>query len=223
MGRIMEMVRVPGAEALREVAGYRQAFNRTSRLYPFIIGADDEVRKFEQMIDPPADGGAACIELAGQVDVARWLRDKASEYAEDWPDESWPEAHESPTDTIFSLHDLLSGQPKPEVFIGLVEVENSWEVFAKLGLGDWNDCPAPHVHVALHRYWHQRFMAMPIAISGDVVECFVGAPPADKDTALRLAREQYTYCYDIVEQGVGSIGSLGSAVLNSKFWYFWWD
>lgn len=223
MGRIMEIIRVPGEDALREIAGYRQAYGKTSRLYPFVIGTDDEVKKFEEMIYPPADGGAAWLELAGQVDVAGWLCDKSYEYSEGWPDESWPETDEPPMETIFSLHDLLSGQPKPQVNIGLVEVANPWEIFAKLGFGDWNDCPAPHVHVALHRYWHQRFMAMPIAISGDVVECSVGAPPKDRDTALVLAREHYTYCYDIVEQGVGSIGSLGSAVFNSKFWYFWWD
>ncbi len=47
-----------------------------------------------------------------------------------------------------------------------------------------------------------------VAVSGDVVECAVARPPAEKPAALALAREQHAYCYDIVEQGVGTTAKL---------------
>jgi hypothetical protein len=42
-------------------------------------------------------------------------------------------------------------------------------------------------------------------------------------TADLLAREQYLYCSDIVWQGVGSVSNLSKTLLNSNYWYFWWD
>jgi len=38
-----------------------------------------------------------------------------------------------------------------------------------------------------------------------------------------LAKEQFLYCSDIVEQGAGSIRNLASILLNGRAWYFWWD
>ncbi len=40
--------------------------------------------------------------------------------------------------------------------------------------------------------------------------------------ALKLAREQYLYCGDIVSQGVGSIAGLAAILEVSTHWYFWW-
>jgi hypothetical protein len=40
---------------------------------------------------------------------------------------------------------------------------------------------------------------------------------------MALAWEQYWYCLDIVDQGVGSVSALAATLLNSTYWYFWWD
>jgi hypothetical protein len=40
---------------------------------------------------------------------------------------------------------------------------------------------------------------------------------------MAVAREQYAYCPDIVDQGVGSIGELAAEHVCSPSWYFWWD
>ena len=56
-----------------------------------------------------------------------------------------------------------------------------------------------------------------------VVQCYVEKPPMNAQGALDLAKEQYAYCYDIVEQGTETIPALASELLKSKIWFFWWD
>jgi hypothetical protein len=38
-----------------------------------------------------------------------------------------------------------------------------------------------------------------------------------------LAREQYLYCGDIVDQGTGTLSRLATALMADDWWYFWWD
>ena len=92
-----------------------------------------------------------------------------------------------------------------------------------LGYGGWNDCPNPHEHVALHRSWYERYGAEMATYSGDVVELYVRRPLTDPDEAMRVAREQYVYCTDIVDQGCGTMQVLADSILGATFWYFWWD
>ena len=51
----------------------------------------------------------------------------------------------------------------------------------------------------------------------------VARPPQTKEEALELARQQYLFCNDIVDQGVGDVESLAKTLLYSPVWYFWWD
>jgi hypothetical protein len=47
--------------------------------------------------------------------------------------------------------------------------------------------------------------------------------PQSRAAALDLAREQFLYCSDIVEQGVGTLSALAAALMENDWWYFWWD
>ncbi|PTT87677.1 hypothetical protein DBR42_11230, partial [Pelomonas sp. HMWF004] len=129
----------------------------------------------------------------------------------------------APAQVVQTQFDTLAGQLKPLMFMGLVELDDPAELFARLGYGGWNDCPAPEVHVALHRHWRERFGAEAMAVSDAVVEFTVARPPADRKAALALAAEQQAYCADIVEQGVGSTAALAATLLEAPVWYFWWD
>jgi hypothetical protein len=51
----------------------------------------------------------------------------------------------------------------------------------------------------------------------------VARRPETRDEALALARLQYDYCDDIVEQGVETLSALGSSLMAHDWWYFWWD
>ena len=46
-----------------------------------------------------------------------------------------------------------------------------------------------------------------------------------QESALQLAKEQYAFCADIVEQGAPgmTVGKLVADLKNATVWYFWWD
>jgi len=92
-----------------------------------------------------------------------------------------------------------------------------------LRFGGWNECPSPEVHVALMRLWQERFGAEVVGITRDVVEMRVERPPTNKVDALRLAKQQYLYCQDIVDQGTQTLESLAAVLLGGTSWFFWWD
>jgi hypothetical protein len=133
----------------------------------------------------------------------------------------WPDSGDEMG--IITHLDILTRKPKKEVFIGLFSVKAPWEVFAHLSWGGWNDCPFPAEHCAIHRYWASKCGAEVASVTHDVVQCLVARPPRDRDAALQLAREQYIYCTDIVDQGTETIISLAAGLLDAKVWYFWWD
>lgn len=108
--------------------------------------------------------------------------------------------------------------------IALVPAAASEDVLALLGWGDWNACPPPEEHVAVLREWRRRYGAVVKAISPDTLELAVARPPTSFDDALVLAREQYAYAPDIVDQGEhSSVGALAAALVDSRHWHFWWD
>jgi len=51
----------------------------------------------------------------------------------------------------------------------------------------------------------------------------VQSRPPTREAALELAREQYVYCSDIVDQGVQTLSALAAVLMQSAWWYFWWD
>ena len=121
---------------------------------------------------------------------------------------------------------LCDNTGKQTIPVALVEipVKNPWEVFAWLPFGGWNECPAPEEHMAVAKYWFEKFGAVPALMTPDVLEYTL---PFDTSVpswqALYLAKEQYAYCNDIVDQGVETIGRLADGLAKSHYWYFWWD
>jgi len=89
--------------------------------------------------------------------------------------------------------------------------------------GNWNECPAPEIQVAVFRNWHERFGAAPACITQDVVECVVDRPPQDEPASMALAAEQWLFCEDIVSQGTQSVRNLAIGLWRSPKWFFWWD
>lgn len=133
-------------------------------------------------------------------------------------------AHQSRRSGSITLHkEIRSGKIKPKVYLGLAKIEQPWHLPAAIHFGGWNACPSADEHCALHRSWQERFGAEITGMSGDVVECVVRKPPRDRKAALDVAWEQYWYCNDIVDQGCESISNLAATLLNSPYWYFWWD
>jgi Domain of unknown function (DUF4253) len=51
----------------------------------------------------------------------------------------------------------------------------------------------------------------------------VAVRPKTREEALALARDQYVYCADNIDQGVRTYSALAAALMESDWWYFWWD
>lgn len=116
-----------------------------------------------------------------------------------------------------------SDQPQPEIFIATLPVGDAAAIPVHLKFGGWNACPPLHVHMALARYWGERFGAQIATVPSDIIEFTVERSPADDAQALELAWQQYFYCGDIVDQGVESVATLAQALRHSTRWFFWWD
>jgi hypothetical protein len=188
--------------------------------WPVVLAeADDVAGLRDSWAGPPS----VVLEKGASLQPEIWLQERAAsdpEYYEPIHG-SWPSSIEPHG---FVIHtDTLSGHPLPEVYIGAVPTSNSWEVFAYLAYGDWNECPSPHEHVAMFKYWFNRYEAEVLGISTDTIECTVFRPPTTRDGALALAQEQFIYCTDIVGQGTQTLENLAALLLDGQNWFFWWD
>lgn len=219
-------IKLPGTEALASLQHY-QALYPTSGAYPFLIGDANDLQRLREGADFNKEDPAETIRRSLGLDTQNWIakrRTEAEEYEFSVDDMlgAWP--GEVSDKGSIGLHlDVLTRRIRPTVYLGIVRIEQPWQLPAMLKYGGWNDCPEAEVQCAFHRRWQADFGAQITGMSADVVECAVSQPPRDRETAVALAWQQYWYCADIVEQGCGSINQLAATLLNSPYWYFWWD
>jgi hypothetical protein len=120
-------------------------------------------------------------------------------------------------------YDLMTGQPKSLLRIALIPTDDPTAVPAYMHWGNWNACPPPAYHVAALRAWRDVYGAELIGLGADVINLRVSRKPATREEALELARVHYAYCSDIIGQGVGTYRSLAAGLMESDWWFFWWD
>lgn len=229
-----ERVTVAGAAALEEWERLRSA----GRGMPVIVGGDEELERIAEQytLDDPAVFGshayqqplrpaAQILEAAAGLAFPASLSGWAGGYEEEdlrAPLGDWPAATEAvPGLTVAS--DVLSNAPFERVHILLIPADANWKVPAYLRWGGWNACPPPEYHVSALRSWYERYGAELIGLNGDTMNLRVARKPATRDEAVALAREQYRYCPDIVDQGVATLNALAATLMDSDWWYFWWD
>lgn len=100
-------------------------------------------------------------------------------------------------------------------------MKNPWEIFAYLPFGGWNSCPGTEELMAVARYWFEQYGAAPAALTHDELEFLLPAP-VPQERAMELAAEQYAFCPDLDQDGMGP-GQLARSLPRSRAWYFWWD
>ena len=85
------------------------------------------------------------------------------------------------------------------LILAKIPVKNPWEIFAYLPFGNWNECP-------------------------DTPD-LVAVAPVSQEKAMEVAKEQYGFCPDIVdqEQDEPTVGNLADVLRQSTVWYLWWD
>ena len=81
----------------------------------------------------------------------------------------------------------------------------------------------PAEQVAVFRYWHEKYGAVPAVVSYDTLYMNLERPPSTEEDAEVLAEEHFAFCEDAVVQGAETIRELASMLKNSTVWGFWWD
>ena len=154
-------------------------------------------------------------ELTREETRAAMLRERTLPPVGEWPTE--PEYN----DELSVARDFKGVRPK--VYIALIPTDDWTTVPAHLRYGGWNACPKSEYHVAALRSWRDRYGAELIGLSFDRMDLRVATRPQTRSQALELAREQYVYCNDIVDQGLGTFSKLAACLMASNLWGFWWD
>ena len=222
-------VTVPGERALEAWDALRS--RRDPGWWPVIVGAPEDEARVGEMTEYTEAAVATILDAAARLDVERELASRRAEldetYEED-PDEpsadlvgEWP-ADSAPSTTFALPLDIRTRRPRPTAIV-LVPAATAAEVAAVVGFGSWNECPAPELHVALHRRWQERYGAELVGLSADTLEMRVTRPPRTREEAMVLAGEQYAYCDDIVHQGTENLSNLAAVLLDGTAWFFWWD
>ena len=229
------LVTVHGSEALATWQKLRDAGD----YWPVIIGPDEDIEFLREGIED-IDGRAVekILEVGNGLTFPQSLEDeraednrRAVEYfrergqeIEDEPEEpeigDWPDAVDT---TELTVHAHYTGKVYDRVHIALLPCKTGWEAIAHLRWGNWNANPSAEYHVAALKSWHERYGAELVGLSHDVMNLRVTRRPGTREEALALAREQYLYCNDIVDQGVGTLSALAATLMAGDWWYFWWD
>jgi hypothetical protein len=226
-----------GSEALE---GWRQlrALVNESGYWPLILGDDEEVSRILGVAD--SEYGQPVQEILDQAASQtgdQWLKEREESnlnsikegYGENWQEAldelhgEWPDRPSPVTEFTIPFEGMRADRPKQEVTIGLFPTTTPWEIPAHLNFGGWNECPNPDAHVLMMKRWFEQYGAELVGMNGDTVEMYASRPPSTREDALKLAREQYLYCEDIVIQGTQTIESLAAGLLDNHIWFFWWD
>lgn len=222
----LQRLTVPGVQAIAALDRLRAEF-KTTGLYPILLGGPEDVEIIEDWRSD-ADDRDEILVASTEIDPVTWLRDRGAEDPETYniPTGTWPSAAELANldDTAIVTHlNWETEQPFTNVEFALLPLREPWEAFAWLGWGDWNGCPTPAEHCALHHYWAKQYGAEVVSLTGSVVQCVVSRPATSQPQALALAGEQFIYAPDLVLQGTETIAALAADLQNQHVWYFWWD
>lgn len=195
----------------------RRLHERTG-LYPFLIGPEDEVDDLTYMAQNDCDPSA--VERGRRLDVGRRLAELRARRDAPHPR------------TVFATPDAdVHPRPEPhfiaddkQTLVALIPARAGFEV---PGLMSWQGAVNWELdgadHVAVVRRWHDFYGAELVTLAFDTLELLVPRPPVDPMEAATVAVDQYAYCPDVVDQGVGSVPALAAGQVRSPSWYFWWD
>ncbi|HEV2947682.1 MAG TPA: DUF4253 domain-containing protein [Gemmataceae bacterium] len=231
---------VRGSEAISVWTALRENLHRIDH-WPILVGQDEDTNNLRERVRSRL---SVNLQSADAIDPEDWFEQRHQQFIEEIeefgyreknsssedegklfygiPRGPWPEG--KPANPEFRIPlSLVKGKPLPKVHLVFVPTLVSWHVPAHLRFGGWNECPSDEEHAAIMKYWHEHFGAEVVGITNDVVEMLVKRPPSTKNEALALAREQYLYCQDIVEQGTETLEALAWTLLGGRVWYFWWD
>jgi hypothetical protein len=234
----MKIIEVPGDKATQELTRLL-AMKAVTGLHPVWFGGNSDIADIAKQHSQVKNPGRV-IAKSMKVDIHEmiadfyspdswdgepreeesvedaWVLEEEQETSEEHGDETEEKTGgEAFEDDELDLH--CSKNPPKTVHIGLLDIAEPWQMFAHLG-GSGSE-----LNCALFRRWQEEWGAEVIVLKESIIECRVMRPPKTRKDAMRLAREQYFYCTDIVHQGAGSVLELADVLLGCDQWFFWWD
>lgn len=124
------------------------------------------------------------------------LRKRFEEIKEDYrQNDDWEKDVIGVDENPEGMNDLEIIDNEP-LYLVEVPVKEPWQVFAYIPFGDWNECPNAGEHIAIAKYWYEKYGASVAYISNDLIEYHL-PQPATGDT-MSLAEEHMGYCSDYV-------------------------
>ncbi|MFN8659019.1 MAG: DUF4253 domain-containing protein [Candidatus Obscuribacterales bacterium] len=223
------MVEVPKGKAMDIWRVVRNAVDSTG-YWPIFTEEYDRLLEYMEFNEMEP---AAILKSANSMDAKDWFEthvqedpemfEEALESSANANQSHWhPNSREDNLKTADDFYIVKSIGDFTSTMI-LVPTKTPWHVAAVLRWGGSNDGIEPEEHTALHKYWYTAYGAEPVVATMDIWEFRVAKPPQTREAAMHLAREQYIYCPDIVDQGCATVAGLASELIYSPRWYFWWD
>lgn len=160
----------------------------------------------------------ACLEAYPEIELKNFFEAKREYY------EKEEKIVQTDADVLYEeSNSVYIGESDENVYIAKIPTDKPYEIMAYIPMGGFNECPDNASHVAIAKYWFDKYGAYPIAIGSDTIQFKVENPIKKEEDLNELAMEQYLYCGDIVWQGVETMNNLKSSLSNSNVWYFWWE
>ena len=215
---------VAGRAAITLWRRLRGLVDETGR-WPVILGPEDDNDGYERLLEPfdhAEEIFGATPSRIGTIDVGTWFAEARTKNASRELHGAWPERI-TPTHEVETARDWRTKALHPTLHIALPPVRHGWLVAGAFRYGGWNDCPWPWEHVAVHRYWFDRYGAEVLGLNYEMIELEVTRPPRGREAALRAAEEYFDYCQDIVLLGKLTIEVQAAILMESSIWRFWWD
>lgn len=105
--------------------------------------------------------------------------------------------------------------------LALLPTKVPWEVPAYFVFA--GDHQPAELHVAICKYWYQKYGAEMVSLIMGAIDMHVSSPPQTYEAAYQLAEEQFFYDPDLIYQNVGCLPRLADLLIQSPVWTFWWD
>lgn len=221
------------AHSFYDNARLNQALEENVNYEDGVITVKEDFALNEEHLQALRDYRAKLLAEWNENDAAHFIQQRIEESTE-YDDEFDLEEEWGGEDEGITFEDIHQGIWAPfdydtkksyELLLAKIPVSEPWQIAAWLPMGNWNECPAPKDLLAMAKRWYDRYGAVICCMSSDELEFRVSNPPTDFSEAYELAKEQYYFCQDRIEQYAGgyNLQTLANGLTKSPYWYFWWD
>ncbi|MDX1988465.1 MAG: DUF4253 domain-containing protein [Candidatus Obscuribacter sp.] len=223
--RTMAVFTLDGAQA--EAAWQRLAAESSKKgLKPLLLGTPESFELHMETLGMaleaahPAESPDEWLRQAGAIDLDDWIAGRLEDHV--FEAGEWPQQDERPAAT--PIPSLLSRQDF--VYGALLDITDTSHIPAWLNFGSAGACPAVPIHSAFLNRWRE-FEIDCLCLSEECFLVNVGKPPAAsaRETCLKLAREHFAYCPEILSAQPDrlSLKQYAAGLAHRRQWLFSWS